>query len=62
MKVVKQKFLIDSLEYIFHEIFGLENKATPIASNKREEVRNKIIPFPLPSLAPSLHVLYYYYY
>ncbi len=28
-KVLKQKFLIDDLEYIFHEIFGLENKATP---------------------------------
>lgn len=26
-KVLKQKFMIDGLEYIFHEIFGLENKA-----------------------------------
>ena len=29
IKVLRQKFFIDGLEYIFHEVFGLENKATP---------------------------------
>ena len=57
MKVVKQKFLIDNLEYIFHEIFGLENKTTPTTSNKREEVRNKIIPFPSPPTPSPLSPL-----
>ncbi|XP_019849223.1 PREDICTED: E3 ubiquitin-protein ligase MGRN1-like [Amphimedon queenslandica] len=29
IKVLKQKVLIDSMEYLLHDIFGLENKAVP---------------------------------
>ena len=29
IKVMKQKMLLDNMEYVIHEIFGLENKAVP---------------------------------
>ena len=29
IKVLKQKLLIDSMEYLLHDIYGIENKAVP---------------------------------
>ena len=29
IKVIKQKMLIDNMEYLMHEAFGLENKSVP---------------------------------
>lgn len=29
IKVLRQKMLIDNMEYLIHETFGLENKAIP---------------------------------
>ena len=29
LKVLKQKLFVEGMEYVLHEIFGLENKARP---------------------------------
>lgn len=29
LKVLKQKLFVEGMEYVLHEVFGLENKAQP---------------------------------